>query len=92
MKIHSNICDLKDKQKLQAWIYRIATNAIIDFYRKKSSIEKMELTEDLIKGAEDLVHGAEEDSSMNQEISVCLKPMINQSTRKVQTSNNAYGI
>lgn len=75
LKIHCNISTLKDKQKLQAWIYRIATNAIIDFYRKNNSIGEMELTEDLIKVTD-------EDSSMNEEISVCLKPMINQLPEK----------
>lgn len=75
LKINSNIGGLKDKQKLQPWIYRIARNTIIDFYRKNNSIEKMELTEDLIEETD-------EDASMNQEISVCLKPMINQLPEK----------
>ena len=69
LKIINSIGGLKDKQKLQAWIYRIARNTIIDFYRKNNSILEIELTKDLIKVTD-------EDSSMNEEISGCLKPMI----------------
>ncbi|MGK0467707.1 sigma-70 family RNA polymerase sigma factor [Clostridium sp.] len=47
LKINSNIEALKDKQKLQSWIYSIARNTIIDFYRKNSILE-IELPDDLI--------------------------------------------
>lgn len=70
LKINNNIGSLKDKQKLQAWIYTITRNTIIDFYRKVDSKMEIELTEDLIVITD-------EDSSMNEEISGCLKPMIN---------------
>ena len=74
LKINSNIEDLKDKQKLQSWIYSIAGNTIIDFYRKNSKVE-IELPEDLMKITD-------EDDSMNEEISGCLKPMINRLPEK----------
>jgi len=35
LKVHKNIDALKDSQKLESWIYQIARNAVIDFYRKK---------------------------------------------------------
>lgn len=75
LKINSNIGALKDQQKLQAYIYRIARNTIIDFYRKNNSRMEIELTEDL-------VNDTDEDSSMNEEISGCLKPMINRLPEK----------
>jgi RNA polymerase sigma-70 factor (ECF subfamily) len=34
IKIHSNIDNLKDDQKVRGWIYRIARNSITDYYRK----------------------------------------------------------
>lgn len=70
LKINSSIGTLKDKQKLNAWIYRITRNTIIDFYRKNNTTVEIELTEDLIVETD-------EDFSMNEEISRCLKPMIN---------------
>jgi RNA polymerase sigma-70 factor (ECF subfamily) len=33
LKIHSNLHSLKDNSKLQSWIYRIARNAVVDYYR-----------------------------------------------------------
>jgi len=70
LKSNSNIGNLKDKQKLNAWIYSIARNTIIDFYRNNNTTVVLELTEELMVETD-------EDFSMNEEISVCLKPMIN---------------
>ena len=35
IKIHSNIDNLKDEQKLKGWIFQITRNSIIDYYMKK---------------------------------------------------------
>ncbi len=35
LKIHLNIDNLNDQSKLHGWIYRIAKNTIIDYYRKR---------------------------------------------------------
>lgn len=35
VKIHSQIGSLKQTEKLTSWIYQIARNAVIDFYRKR---------------------------------------------------------
>ena len=35
LKMHERLHTLKDDQKLQSWMYRIARNAIIDHYRSK---------------------------------------------------------
>lgn len=74
LKINSNIGDLKDKQKLQAYIYKIARNTIIDFYRRNAKVE--------IELPTDLINEIDEDNSMNEEISACLKPMINRLPEK----------
>ena len=37
LKIHDGIGSLKDDQRLTAWLYRIARNAITDHFRKYSS-------------------------------------------------------
>lgn len=34
-KIHQNISDLKDPEKLYPWIFQTTRNAIIDFYRER---------------------------------------------------------
>ena len=35
LRIHNQIGSLRDKEKIQQWIYRITRNAIIDFYKSK---------------------------------------------------------
>lgn len=70
LKIFSGIGSLKDNSRIQPWIYQIARNAIIDYYRKTDkSIEFVELFEEV----ED---NSNEDQNSNKEIAGCLKAMI----------------
>jgi RNA polymerase sigma-70 factor (ECF subfamily) len=41
IKIYSHHSNLKDDRKLQSWIYQIAKNTIIDFYRTKKRVEEI---------------------------------------------------
>lgn len=46
IKIHLNIENLSEKDRLKTWVYRITRNAIIDFYRKQkknSSLDQIEV-------------------------------------------------
>lgn len=48
IKIHNNIDKLEDKLKIRSWVYQIARNTIIDFYRKnKLQISDNELIDEL---------------------------------------------
>lgn len=46
LKIHAGIGKLRDVKKLQSWIFRIANNAVIDFYRERR-MKLQPLPEDL---------------------------------------------
>ena len=70
-KIHNSIGSLKDTDKIHAWVYRIAKNAVADFYRT----HKYE--EDTIELSEDIISETEDELSVNGEIAQCLKAMIN---------------
>ena len=35
LKIHQEACSVKDREKAQAWVYRIARNTVVDHYRAK---------------------------------------------------------
>jgi RNA polymerase sigma-70 factor (ECF subfamily) len=41
LKIHQNIIQLNEEDKLRAWVYQIARNAIIDYYRRKKPISAL---------------------------------------------------
>ena len=70
IKIHNNIGNLMNENKINAWIYRITRNTITDYYRRNhNNFEITELPEDLERSIDD-------DLSANTEIASCLKGMI----------------
>jgi RNA polymerase sigma-70 factor (ECF subfamily) len=69
--IHNGVNNLKDTDKVYAWVYRITRNAIADFYRaQKPELSITELSEDIIYETEDKLNA-------NDEIAQCLIAMIN---------------
>ncbi|MDQ0116164.1 RNA polymerase sigma factor SigZ [Paenibacillus harenae] len=68
IKIHLNIKNLRNDEKIKAWVYQITRNAIIDYYRRERSFE--ELPFDLPV--------AEEDIEISTQLASCIEPMIEQ--------------
>lgn len=69
IKIYTNADSLINNTKIHAWVYRITRNAIVDYYRKKGTIEFTELSDELESEKD-------EDLSLNGEIAACIKKMI----------------
>lgn len=69
LKAHNNIGSLQDSQRISAWIYQIARNAIADHYRKQSRLDR-------VYPGEDTAAGEPEELLENSEISACLRAMI----------------
>ena len=68
-KIHNNIDNLKDTERLHSWVYSITRNAIMDFYREhKYDAILTEIPVDIIDDQEEI--------NANEEIAECLKAMI----------------
>lgn len=42
LRIHTGLSDLRDKQKLESWVYQIARNSIIDYYRSRKEPVELE--------------------------------------------------
>lgn len=70
IKIYKNIHSIKDPSKIKSWIYQIANNTIIDYYRKRKDtpteaefLEKSFIEED-------------DSDNLNDEICQCLRTMI----------------
>jgi len=68
VRIHSRIGSLKDNSKLQSWIYQIARNAVIDYYRARKPME--ELPESLA------IPETDPGNKARREIANCILPMI----------------
>ncbi len=68
IKVHSRIDTLKDDNKIQNWLYQIARNTIIDYYRSQKQTQ--ELPETLTNPEQNPIDKA------RQEIGTCLLPFI----------------
>ncbi len=70
IKIHKNIEKLNEKEKLPPWIYRIARNTIIDYYRSMGKNRHQEFNEELIP------HEITPKGDLYCEIKTCLKSFV----------------
>lgn len=76
IKIHNNHQSLINEQKVHNWIYTIARNEVVDYYRRKNRDFKF------ADFPEDLTEELNEDLSFNGEISDCLKVMVERLPKK----------
>lgn len=76
IKIHRGIDKLKDHTKLQAWVYQITRNAIIDYYRK--SDDAVEVTSEL----PDVVAEDNDNEEIESEVAAWLRPMMEELPEK----------
>ena len=67
LKASQSLESLKDEKKIQSWLFSIASNRIVDYYRKK----KVYLSDTV-----DLVEEVEETATLN-ELASCVKPFLN---------------
>jgi RNA polymerase sigma-70 factor, ECF subfamily len=81
LQIVTGLGSLRDAERLHAWVYRVARNAIVDYYRSPTA--RRELTSgdatDLITAAE--MNGpafVEDERTALRELATCLAPMIRQ--------------
>ncbi len=76
LKMHSGLASLRDETKLQSWLYQIARNAIMDYYRSQKPIVDIPAW---------LTHpGPDPGEKVTQELSECLQPMIQLMPKKYQ--------
>lgn len=68
LKMHTGLDSLKDETKLKSWLYQIARNAIIDYFRLQKPT--VEVPEWLPQPETD------PGEKVTQELSACLQPMI----------------
>jgi len=73
IKTHKNMSSLKDPKKFKAWLFQIARNTLIDYYRKPSRNLSAETLPELAKTQEE---DSEAQDSMREELSQCIKPFI----------------
>lgn len=73
IKISSGINDLSRKEKLQSWIYTIARNSIIDYYRASSNKNDLIMEDDISES-----FTVEEYNDTTKGLDCCLMNFMNQ--------------
>lgn len=73
IKVAGSVVDLNRKEKLQSWIYTIARNSIIDYYRTHSNKKNLVIEDDIAESFTD-----EEYIDTTKGLDCCLIDMVNQ--------------
>lgn len=69
LKVHRNLHNLKDEDKLKVWVYQITRNAVHDYYRhRKVAVDPMQHVDSWV---EDPVP-----DDVTKEVASCLRPML----------------
>jgi len=76
VKIATQLPNLQNRQKLHAWIYRIARNTLIDYYRERAGKQYVQLPEGISQGE------SSSELNFNEEISRCLNSFIDRLPEK----------
>lgn len=81
LRLHRGMGDLRDEDRLDAFAYRIARNAIIDHYRSRASARETPAEPDDLVTHIDAVGDTHQDPDADggrQELARCLAPLIRQ--------------
>lgn len=69
LKVHGGLADLPPETPLKPWLYRVARNTVIDFYRRSARGRK-----EAALHTEDLWYGAAEEAP--HDLDLCIEPML----------------
>jgi RNA polymerase sigma-70 factor (ECF subfamily) len=79
LRLHRSLGDLRLEDRLDAFAYRIARNAIIDHYRARATAREIAATPDDLIARIDAERNADEDldeTQGRQELARCLEPLV----------------
>ncbi len=79
LKIHREACSVKNPDKVQAWVYRIARNAVADFYRDRGRRPPGEVA---VESAAESVADDTAPNDVHEEVLGWLVPMIDELPEK----------
>lgn len=76
LKVHASLATVKSQDSIAAWLYRIAANAIADFYRSQKP--SVDLPDELV--------APEPERNVVGELAACLQPLIAELPERYQTA------
>jgi len=90
VKSYQSLNSLKDNDRVEAWLFRIARNVINDYYRKK--LKDLGTEELDIENVIDELEDADSQESLRTELSHCIQPFIEQLPEKYRYTVTAVDI
>jgi len=77
LKIYKNLDNIENKEKIMSWIFIVAKNTIIDFYRNKKSSHKF-VAQYIIEKSVSSKDFSLDIFNIDRQLSICIKNMINE--------------
>tara|TARA_B110001452_G_C15115446_1_gene388818 strand:+ start:33 stop:575 length:543 start_codon:yes stop_codon:yes gene_type:complete len=68
LKTHRHLATIEHQSSLKSWLFTLANNAIIDFYRKQKHFDELDESTEIL---------SEADADIKKALSPCLAPFIN---------------
>ncbi len=90
VKSYQNLDSLKDRDRVDAWLFRIARNVINDYYRNKANSSSMEQTE--IEQLVDSLAEVSPHSEVQEELGRCIRPFVEQLPDKYRRTVTAIDL
>lgn len=90
VKSYQSLNSLKDEERVEAWLFRIARNVINDHYRKR--LKDLEIEELDIEHAIDELEDVNSQESVRKELSHCIQPFIEQLSEKYRRTITAVDL
>jgi len=76
LRIHRHLAELDDRERVTAWVYRIARNAIIDHYRRTSRRRESPCSELELMSAPGADDWLDDQEQVLAELGSCIRPLV----------------
>jgi RNA polymerase sigma-70 factor, ECF subfamily len=78
LRIHQRLSTLKERDRLIPWMFQIARNAVIDYYRSPLRRREIPMADEVEQQLNDFQDDNASDNSLslNRELAACLRPLL----------------
>jgi RNA polymerase sigma-70 factor (ECF subfamily) len=77
LRIHQNLASLDDRERLTAWVFRIARNAITDHYRRTARRREVVASEPALDPDAGADAWLDDQAATLFELAACIRPLVN---------------
>jgi len=83
LRMHARLDSLKDPEKVTSWLYQIARNAVVDYYRSPERRKEIPagLAADVEMGVPAVAPSDDASDRLRTELADCLRPMLDRLSR-----------